>query len=225
MGTIILNHKTHGECYAEAEEFHNNRAMVKVKLKTPVVLPYQGTVRFLTVGKSAIKETSEGYVAKHKKKGLVERYLPLAISTAAAMRRGSDDYDELTSIASLALMEAADRYDSNSGVYFHVFAKRVIESRIKDMWRKEARKLEDANDFNFDELITVNHKTESDFMVEVEVATKKLRPRLRQLMEALFFKRNPTTMKELAYKWNVSEGRIRQLKQEAITHIKGEIGI
>ena len=217
MTTIILNHKTHGECYADEGDFHSADSMIRVKLKTAVSLPHQDALlNYLTVGKGAIKEESRGYVPRHRTRSLVELYLPLAMSTAARMRSGYDDYDELTSIASFALMEAAEKFNERSGVYFPVFAKRVIENRIKDHWRKEIRKMEDTGDIDFDDLQRVSFKTDTDFMVEVGVAAQQLRPRLRQLIQRMYLSKQPALAKELAYEWNISEARITQLKQEAI---------
>ena len=213
---IELTHKTYGTVYVERDVFDSTDAFMRVTLKTPHHFPKQGTLKTLTVGKGAIKEKSKGYKPKHRPKTVVEQYLPLALSIAARMRTGYDDYDELTSIASEALIEAAAKYDSRTGVYFPVYAKTVIENKIKDHWRKEARKLEDTNDFNFDDLMVVQMKSDSDFMVAIERATLELRPRLRELVNSMYLCKHPLLAKELAYKWNVSEARVTQLKQEAI---------
>ena len=136
MATIILNHKTYGEVYAEEEDFHSSDTMVWIKCKTAQYLPKQGLVKRLKVGKGAIKQQSEGYLPKHRNKSLAEQYLPLANSIAAKMRSGSDEYDELCSIAALGLVKACNKYATvREG--FAAFARMSIENEIKNHWREQ----------------------------------------------------------------------------------------
>ena len=231
MDTIVLSHKTHGECYADAAEFHSSKPMIKVKLKTPVVLPKQGAVQSLTVGKGAIKEKSEGYVPQHRHKTLAERFIPLANKLASkAWRAGRGDnyelYEELQCVAYEALVKAANRYNGDIGS-FQAFATSWIENEFRDYWRKEAKTNGTLNfDGDWDAILPPEDTMDNDKVTRVELAVKKLRPRLRELITMMYMSDDdPKTTKEMAYRWNVDPSRIRQLKQEAIKEIKAELGI
>jgi RNA polymerase sigma factor (sigma-70 family) len=206
-------HKTYGRVKLDEKELATDHPMIQVRLLNSRG-QFEKQRNILTVGKAALVDCG-GYKPKHRDKPLAEMYLPLAMSIAAKMRRGNDEYEELVSIASVALVRAAEKHNKRSPVHFSVFARQVVENAIKDHWRVSARKLEDANGFNFDEIGLPVGRDGDDRMIKITRLVGNLRPRLRQLVTRMYLQPHPALAKELAYEWNISEVRISQLKQEA----------
>jgi RNA polymerase sigma factor (sigma-70 family) len=68
---------------------------------------------------------------------LAERYLPLARSLAKPLKRAwPEACDEFESAACLALVEAAEAYESGRGVRFATFARHRIRGALRDAQRK-----------------------------------------------------------------------------------------
>jgi RNA polymerase sigma-B factor len=66
---------------------------------------------------------------------LTERFLPLARSLARRYERGGDSLDDLTQVASLALLKAIDRFDPQRPVAFTSFAVPTIVGELKRYFR------------------------------------------------------------------------------------------
>ncbi len=67
--------------------------------------------------------------------GMIEHYLPLARRLARRYAHGPDQLDELTQVASLALIGAVDRFDPERGTSFAAFAIPTILGELKRHFR------------------------------------------------------------------------------------------
>lgn len=221
---LTLTHKTYGTVYAKADDFNSSEPMMWITCKTPQILPKQGPVSRLKVGKGAIKEKSEGYLPKHRHTSLTEQYIPLANSIAAKAYRsgfGNVEYEEMQSVAYLALVKAAQSYDSKSPVNFSVFAKAAIENAYKNLWREQAKTNGTFGfDGDWDEIMTHEQAVDNDHLDRVESAVASLRPRLRDIIRAMYLTTDPKTESEIAYRLNISQPRVCQLKQDAMKLLK-----
>jgi RNA polymerase sigma-B factor len=66
---------------------------------------------------------------------LIERFLPLARSLALRYRRSGEPLDDLLQVASLGLIKAIDRFDSDRGIAFSSYAVPTIVGEIKRYFR------------------------------------------------------------------------------------------
>jgi len=66
---------------------------------------------------------------------LVNRYLPLARHLARRYSRRGEDVDDLTQVASFALLKAIDRFDPQRGLAFTSFAVPTITGELKRYFR------------------------------------------------------------------------------------------
>ena len=66
---------------------------------------------------------------------IVERFMPLARRLAGRYNRRADSLDDLTQVASLALVKAVDRFDPTRGIAFSSYAVPTIVGEIKRHFR------------------------------------------------------------------------------------------
>src|SRR4030081_3893942 len=69
---------------------------------------------------------------------LIERFLPLARKLARRYAQSSEPYEDLVQVASLALVNAGERFDADRGFAFMSFAVPTIVGELKRHFRDTA---------------------------------------------------------------------------------------
>lgn len=72
---------------------------------------------------------------------IVSRHLFIADSAARRYSGRNVDYDDLYQVASLALLQAVDRYDASKGAKFSTFATSTVLGVIKNYFRDHSRNI------------------------------------------------------------------------------------
>ncbi|MBG9989351.1 sigma-70 family RNA polymerase sigma factor [Aerococcaceae bacterium DSM 111176] len=110
---------------------------------------------------------------------LIQEHYGLIIKTASdqAGRYVSVKNDDIFSVALIAFKEAFDKYDPQKGPFIS-FAKLVMQSRIIDHQRKEARHTSSSLDYLVDEenfqVEDARHSNDSDLQEEIMVWREEL---------------------------------------------------
>ena len=127
---MIVNHEIYGRMEVSPLNLNDAHPFIRAKHVTRSGLPD------ILVGKCALDDTG-GYVHVKRAESLAVQYIPLAKATASRAYRRGDDWDELYCVASLALVEAASRYDPKSSNGFAAFARAWMTGEIMQHRRGE----------------------------------------------------------------------------------------
>ena len=91
---------------------------------------------------------------------LFERFLPLARGLARRYQRGTESYEDLAQVASIALLGAIDRFDPERGREFTTFAVPTIAGELKRYYRDYAWALKVPRG-DKDRVVAINRSVEA----------------------------------------------------------------
>ena len=142
--------------------------------------------------RAASSDPADDPAIRGPRTALVELHLPLAEHLARRFRNRGEAYDDLLQVASLALLNAIDRFDVDRGLEFSTFATPTIIGEIK------------------------RHFRDKGWAVRVPRRLQDLRLRLNQATEELSHKlgRSPT-VGELAVHLELSPDEVLEVMESA----------
>lgn len=213
-------HKIYGRV-SVIGDINDSSPLVEVQLLNP----RDNLPKRITVGKSALADHGE-YIPKKRGVELAEQYLPLAYAGAGKSYKTGDDFDELLSVASLALCEAAARFDGSRNNGFAAFAKVWISGELlkhKNPERNGTMNIVDNADL-FMEYIGQGGDSEKDLMTaRVYAAFDELTPKQQYVMRGLY--ELGLTQEQVADRMGVDQTSVRDLHGRATVAIRKHLGI
>lgn len=218
---MIVTHKTYGRVVVDPKELATSDPFIWASLLNP----RDNLENPVWVGKSALSD-SGGYVRKNRPKTLVEKYLPLAYSGAAKSYRKGDDFDELLSVACLALCEVTERFDGSRNNGFAAYAKPRIEGALLDHKNPERNGtmniVGDADTFMY--YIGDGRDAEKDLMVSrMYEAFELLTPKQRYVMRGLYV--YGRTMQDIADSMGVVKSAVHKTAEAATVAIRKHLNL
>jgi RNA polymerase sigma factor (sigma-70 family) len=144
----------------------------------------------------------------------IENYMPLAKSLAIAAKKklpSNYDLDDLTSVAYLGLVEAANRFSEDKQTQFSTFAYLRIQGSILDFLRKEKYN----NNVDLTNEPFYQDKFESSLFDKIET---ELGSRAAKVIRLRFV--DEYSMKEIGKEIGIAESRVSQLLSEYVIQIR-----
>jgi RNA polymerase sigma factor (sigma-70 family) len=213
-------HKIYGRVRVIGD-INDSSPLVEVQLLNP----RDNLPKRITVGKSALADHGE-YIPKKRGVELAEQYLPLAYAGAGKSYKTGDDFDELLSVASLALCEAAARFDGSRNNGFAAFAKVWISGELlkhKNPERNGTMNIVDNADL-FMEYIGQGGDSEKDLMIaRVYAAFDELTPKQQYVMRGLY--ELGLTQEQVADRMGISQKNVNNLVERATVAIRKHLGL
>lgn len=153
--------------------------------------------------------------------------LNLARSVARKYLCSGIEYDDLQSMAFIGLVRAAKKYDKSIGCAFSSFAVVCIENEIKRTFMKKRICAESLETVIYGDVVlsdTIGEETDCFREIEIKdaikCAMKKLSERERFVINSLYFRDPPLTLKETGKLLNISTTMVGKISKQALEKIK-----
>lgn len=213
-------HKIYGRVKVLGD-LYDDSSFVKVKLLNPRPnLPAE-----ITVGKAELADQGS-YVPKKRPTTIAEKYMPLAYAGAAKSYQPGDDFDELLSVAVLALCDVASRHDNDRNNSFAAFAKPRIAGALlnhKNPERNGTMNIVGDADL-FMEYIGQGGDSERELMISnVYAAFDELTPKQKFVMEGLYI--HGHTLEALADRLGTTNQAVDLVRDRAAVAIRKHLGL
>lgn len=213
-------HATYGRVDIKGD-LNDDIAFVEVQLLNP----RDNLPKRITVGKVALEDHGE-YQPTKRSVSLVEQYLPLARSAAAKACRQGDEYEELLSVATVALVEVAARFDGSRNNGFAAYAKPRLAGAILN--HKNPQRNGTMNQVGdaelFMEYFGEGGDSEKDLMIaSVYAAFDELTPKQRYVMRGLY--ELGLTQEQVADRMGIIQQAVAQLHDRATVAIRKHLGL
>ena len=220
---IETQHSTYGRVMVDEASLETSDHFIKVRL-----LNEPSTVRdmsTLTVGKVALKEQG-GYVRPKGRNDAsrVERYMGMGTRMVSLMCRLEDEFEELQSVAWMALVDADLRFNDGYDNGFAAYAKPCMAGAIKNFQnpvRNGTMNIVEWCDEVYTKEAPSNHQPEgyAILLSALDNMTKK------QQLVALGLYRDGYSMAQMAKKMGVSKRTIQDHNDAAIKHARRAAGL
>lgn len=218
----------HHKTYGKVTIIEDLGRMVRVRLWTAAYLPHKGHTRELVVGKSALFNDRQSV-----EKPLSVQFLPLARKIAAANTSSHMDYEETLSICVMNLADAERTYDESCGS-FQAYATKVMTNKLKNEWRKQARRKRTRSALA-DTLVSTSFRNGSPvmsdftstqerahFIRDIRGAMKNLTPKQARVLEMYYL--DEMTLEQIAEQHHVSLESVFYLLRRAIRNLRDQVG-
>ena len=154
--------------------------------------------------------------------------LPVYVVNRWYRRLNESDREEALGVASLALVEAAARYDETKGVQFNTYAVRCLWYQVRS-WLDRVKAHNTAGYEEFDESTAVDKSADMDAAIDageaVEECLAALTDRERRVILARFgFGRPAMGLLQIAKAMGVIRERVRQIEMSGIQRMRRVVG-
>jgi RNA polymerase sigma factor (sigma-70 family) len=202
-------------------DLDSDSAFVEVQLLNP----RDNLPKRITVGKVALEDHGD-YQPTKRSVSLVEQYLPLAKSAAAKACKHGDEYEELLSVATMALVEVAARFDGSRNNGFAAYAKPRLAGAILN--HKNPQRNGTMNQVGdaelFMEYFGQGGDSERDLMIaSVYAAFGELTPKQKYVMRGLY--EVGLTQQQVADRMGTTDVAVLQIRDRATVAIRKHLGL
>lgn len=140
-----------------------------------------------------------------------EDYLPLVRKIAYKVKANVPphvDINDLVSVGTIGLMQAAHKFDQTRGVKFETFAYKRIFGAIMDYIRKESK---------YANMVTSYDKANKEYDQYYDVISD-LSQEEQQVLRLIYYSRN--TLSEISKQLQCSPSRVWQIKKKSLEKIR-----
>ena len=155
---------------------------------------------------------------------LIERYQPLVVKALAPWRGNEAILMDLVQEGTIGLIEAVEKYDTERGIAFSLYAIHRIRGRMLNFMEREVKgipvSIETGRETIADGALSVAETAERNFLAaQLHAAMERLPNKERLALSGIFFEEQEP--RQIASLLQISPSHFYRLQQQGIRRVRG----